>query len=268
MSPCRQPHICTATVSDLASVVFNRFSLRRLSWQRLSRLLFLPRCWNCGLLLDGKSHQPYFCYSCFTELPWQETPPPWPRNLRDNRRRHLDGIWSALAYQPPVQSWIWNFKYHRQDQLAYMLGWLLAQASLQLFSKLSFQIVLPVPLHPSRVAWRGFNQSQLLARCWLKHLSVENSFSKKVSEPLPEINTHLLQRVQPTKPQMELSLAERAANVRDAFAPANHKPNLSNKCILLVDDVFTSGNTLNACAKTLKSMGASEVWGFTLAWRP
>ena len=228
----------------------------RLPWLRLASRIFLPRCWDCGKWLNmPDSAEHFFCHTCFHNLPWQIQAPPFSQQLS------LDGIWSGFLYQSPLQNWLWNLKYYRQDHLAPLLGWLLAQASVpsQSFDPQLFDWVIPVPLHPRRTAWRGFNQSELLATHWQRNLKLKNP---------PQINKHLLQRIRFTTPQMQLSLAQRKKNMQNAFAPTTPTPKLQGKKLLLLDDVFTSGNTLGACAAVLKSLGAETVWGLTLSWRP
>ena len=106
---------------------------------------------------------------------------------------------------------------------------------------------VPVPLHRSRHRQRGFNQADDLAR----HLG------------LPVV--HALQRVRATRPQAELSEARRRRNVIGAFAPARGIARCRGATIVLVDDVTTTGATLEACARTLGEAGAREVRALTAA---
>ena len=109
---------------------------------------------------------------------------------------------------------------------------------------------MPVPLHPSRFKERGYNQSELLVKALASYLD------------LP-IDTTSLQRVRVTKSQMTLGISERHQNVKHAFSCQSER--LAGQQILLVDDVCTTGSTLDACAAALKSTGATSVWGLTLA---
>ena len=109
--------------------------------------------------------------------------------------------------------------------------------------------VIPVPLSPSGLKERGFNQALLLAY----HLS------KKKNLPLL---MDVLQKVADTPPQVGLSAKERAANVRKAFAC---RKKLSDMSILLIDDVMTTGATVNACSKQLLKAGAKNVYVLTLS---
>ena len=111
--------------------------------------------------------------------------------------------------------------------------------------------VIPVPLHLTRLRWRGFNQSLILAR----------GIGLRINAP---VDPWLLGRTRPTQPQTKLSREDRRANVRGAFRV--HTPALAKgKRLLLVDDVYTSGATVEECARTLYQNGARSVDVFTLA---
>lgn len=109
-----------------------------------------------------------------------------------------------------------------------------------------FDAVVPVPLHRSRLAKRGFNQAAVLAR------EVAGQLDSSLSETL--------RTVRDTRDQVELSAAERRRNVRGAFRAESR---LRGR-ILLVDDVMTTGATLSECATVLKDAGATEVWALSL----
>lgn len=113
-------------------------------------------------------------------------------------------------------------------------------------------IVMPVPLSKKRLRWRGFNQSELLATEFAKHFSLN-------------LNSSDLIRSRHTKPQTKLKEIERKENVKNCFAVVGNGGDLKNKIILLIDDVVTTGSTLNECAKVLKQAGAREVWGLAVA---
>lgn len=112
----------------------------------------------------------------------------------------------------------------------------------------NFDCITPVPLHPRRLAERGFNQSELIAQL----------FQKQFSLPIK----NYVSRTRVTRPQVGLAQAEREKNVAGAFTG---NPDCRNKNILLVDDVFTTGSTLQACSEALKEHGAARVGAFTLA---
>jgi ComF family protein len=109
--------------------------------------------------------------------------------------------------------------------------------------------VVPVPLHEQRLAERGYNQSELLAE----------HFCRAVELPL---QPSWLQRVRETRQQVGLGPNERRANVEGAFVATS---NVAGQNLLLVDDVYTTGATLRACAKAAQMAGARSIYGLTLA---
>lgn len=112
-------------------------------------------------------------------------------------------------------------------------------------------LVIPVPLHHKKFLSRGFNQSELLAQ--------------KIAEEFDlELKNGLLIKTKNTRSQTDLKEEKRIINVKDVFEVKNKKE-AKDKVILLVDDIFTTGSTLNEAAKALKKSGAREVWGVTLA---
>ena len=111
--------------------------------------------------------------------------------------------------------------------------------------------VVPVPLHTDRKRERGYNQAELIARPLAKRLGIK-------------LETHILRRTQPRPPQLLLSRSERWKSVQGAYA-TGAGARVDNRDILLVDDVMTTGATLDACAKALKKAGASRVFGLTVA---
>jgi ComF family protein len=144
-----------------------------------------------------------------------------------------------------------RFKFRGAARLAKPLGTLLAEYRDPEFPFLEFDLLVPVPLHRQRLRERGFNQSLLLAR----RIAQVHS--------LP-VDATTLQRVRYTQPQTELSGPERRKNIRQAFAVAR-TTSISGKRVLLIDDVFTTGATVQECAKTLLKAGAKRVDVLTLA---
>lgn len=112
-------------------------------------------------------------------------------------------------------------------------------------------LLMPVPLHPSRLREREFNQSLLLA----------DRLNRRLRLPLSYDN---LIRVRPTQPQTELNRAARLKNLRRSFV-VQRPEEVTGRRILLVDDVLTTGTTVNECAKALRKAGASDVYVGTLA---
>jgi len=118
------------------------------------------------------------------------------------------------------------------------------------FKNFSEVIIIPVPLHKKRLRWRGFNQAEKLAEGFVKHFKLE-------------MNAQDLQRVVHTKSQAKLNEAERKINLVGSLSWRGGS--LLNKNIMIMDDVVTTGSTLEECAKVLKQAGAKEVWGLVVA---
>lgn len=143
---------------------------------------------------------------------------------------------------------IQRFKYHGDIKLAAPLGRFWEKID---FEDLFFEAIIPVPLHPNRLRERGFNQALLLGKI------LGRTINKKVFP-------RALRRIRNTIPQVQLDHGEREKNVRGAFV-VREPQKILDKRLLLVDDVFTTGATVNECARVLKKSGAKEVFVLTLA---
>lgn len=152
---------------------------------------------------------------------------------------------AAVAYQGLARDLVLRLKFNdRQDQAEWMAGWM-ARAGAELIA--DADMIVPVPLHWRRFIARRFNQSAALARALSRQTGVLFA---------PET----LARVKATATQRGLTAEERGRNVAKAFAvPDRARGMIAGRRILLVDDVFTTGATLAACAKALKAAGAADV---------
>ncbi len=158
---------------------------------------------------------------------------------------------AVALYSKTMRDLIHGLKYRdRQEGVALFSRWL-ARAGRELLSETN--ILVPVPLYRSRLWWRRFNQSALLAR----------GVARQAQLPL---DCFVLRRVKPTASQVGLSTVQRKRNVAGAFAvePAR-KPAIHGKTVLLIDDVITTGATAEACARVLKRAGAARVNVLALA---
>jgi len=155
--------------------------------------------------------------------------------------------WTLYPYLPPLQDAICLFKYRGKVALASPLARLMLD---RLPSLDSVDLVMPVPLHARRLREREFNQSLLLADRISRHLATPLSYTNLV-------------RIVPSPAQTTLSRKERLKNLRGAFA-VRRPESITGRRILLVDDVFTTGATVNECAKTLRKAGSGDVFVVTL----
>ncbi|MBN1953773.1 MAG: ComF family protein [Anaerolineae bacterium] len=232
-------------------VLSSRESLARF----LVNLLFPPRCMVCRRM------DTWLCPACVPQLPWLDgtictrcglpiqAGELCPRCAQTPLR--LDGIRSALLFDGPAREAIHRLKYRQGRQLAEPLGGLLRMYWEE--HPLPVNVIVPVPLHPSRLRQRGYNQAALLAR----------ELGRKIGLP---VNEKALLRVRATASQMRLSAADRRRNVQDAFQCSDDR--VAGQKVLLLDDVCTTGATLEACADALHSKGAAAVWALTLARAP
>lgn len=222
--------------------------------------LFPPRCIGCGksgTLICPKCerslprHLPPFCSLCARPLSDKASGPAPTRLCAACARSPLaiDGIRSAFAYEGAVRQGILSLKYHGVRSLARPLGMHLA-GYLQA-NPLPVDAIVPVPLHPRRLRDRGYNQSTLLAEV------VAGITGLALLEKA-------LARVKDTPAQVRsASAAERRRNVQGAFKAAEEEVKALR--LLVVDDVCTTGSTLEACSLALRAAGAKSVWGLTLA---
>jgi ComF family protein len=226
-------------------------------------ILFPPACLGCGAGLDGRREVSY-CRACLGDISFLRQPCctvcgiPFEAAAGDS---HLCGTclvhpWhftrarAAVRYQPPVSEAIKMFKYGGRMHGVKTLA-ALSQQWLQEQPLPEPDLLLPVPLHVRRLRRRGFNQALVLCR------QIFPAWKGKIA-------ASLLERHVWTRPQTGLQGAARRRNVRNSFL-VRRPEKVRDKRILLVDDVFTTGATVNECAKTLAANRAAEVTVFTLA---
>jgi ComF family protein len=167
----------------------------------------------------------------------------------------LDGIRSAFLFDGTVRQTVHYLKYCNRQVLAVPLARLMA--GYWRANPIPINLIVPVPLHPARQRERGYNQADLLAQ----------ALGGMIDVP---VVTNGLRRVRQTQPQVNLNASERGENVRGAFIYQVSEKGCSDvtvngRRVLVIDDVCTTGSTLEACSLALKAAGASTVWGFTLA---
>lgn len=233
--------------------------------------IFPKKCVGCG------KFGAYFCEDCFKKIEFVDAPicPVCQRQAIGGKthpgcagRYRLDGLVVAARYQDPVKRAIAKVKYKWVYDIEKVLVELLVK-NLWRYDLPDDIILVPVPLHFKRKNWRGFNQSEILA--------------KALAEKFELSYAALLFRNRETETQVGLKREDRKKNVKGAFAIRGSTPkaeaktigveplktkttsNAIGKNIILVDDVFTSGATMAECAKVLKEAGAKSVWGMAVA---
>ncbi len=232
-------------------------------WSRLGQALlsglnlFLPpACLLCGKLLPSTSDQQYICISCQGTMPSLGDAHcilccrPFPKATSTHlcgpclkRPPHFSKVHAACAYQDGTKEAIHRLKYRNQVTLAKPLGEILGQAVSIAENDLLPDCIVPVPLHPSRLKDRGYNQALEIAR----------PLAHKFQIP---IDNKLLQRSRKTAQQQGLSAIERRNNLRNAFTLT---ASASTRKILLIDDVMTTGETVRECCRILNLGGAKDV---------
>jgi ComF family protein len=201
-------------------------------WEEI-HFITAPHCHRCGLPFAHEMGEQALCGHCMKESP----------AFTEAR--------AVFRYDETSRAQILALKYYDKTQLAPVFGHWLARAAGEYKDKV--QAILPVPLHYWRLVGRRYNQAGLLAQALAKQTG------------LPVLND-TLRRVRATTTQAGLTRTGREKNVRGAFkVPHAKRETLKGKSVLLIDDVMTTGATLNACARALNDAGVVDVYVLTLA---
>ena len=182
-------------------------------------------CQRCGITLkDGGAH----CFNC-----------------RGKKHFKCSLIRSALDFNESSRALIHGLKYEKYTNIAKFFAPLMHKTLLENPNMLEAEYFVPVPIHKKRFKKRGFNQAEVLAR------------ELSALADIPILNA--LERIKNTKSQTTLTKKERAENIKEAFICSCPKE-IKKKAVILIDDVCTTGATLEECAKVLKKAGAREVY--------
>lgn len=232
----------------------------------VSGIVWPDRCVSCGSVLTFGDPRGV-CRDCLGKIT------PWPRNsicsrcgypldaanvagvelaCRDCREGSFlfDRARAVTAYEGMLQRLVQQYKFGRQARLYAALGRLMLEVYRHEFAGEGVDLVTFVPLHPRRLRERGFDQAELLARF--------------VARKAGRRCRRLLRKVRPAPPQSELAASLRPANIRHAYAVTRRRA-CAGKSILLVDDIFTTGATLDECCRVLTRAGAARIFVLTLA---
>ncbi len=218
------------------------------NFARFGDWLLRPHCLLCAA---KEAESIGICQPCLNDLPWHAASSCPQCGLASNgltcgaclsHPPHYDATHAVFTYAYPVDAMLQRFKYAEMLNLSHTFGQLLAQGT----DSHNIDLIVPMPMHPARLKERGFNQALEIAR----HLDKT------------KLDVHGTTRQKLTPPQASLPLKERVKNIKGAFAVSS---NLTGKRIAIVDDVMTSGASLNELAKTLKKAGASYVECWVMA---
>lgn len=218
------------------------------NFARFGDFLLRPHCLLCGA---SEAENIGICQPCLNDLPWHPASSCPQCGLASNgltcgaclsQAPHFDSTHAVFTYAYPVDAMLQRFKYAEMLNLGHTFGQLLAQST----ASRNVDMIIPMPMHPKRTQERGFNQALEIAR----HLDKS------------KLDTHSAIRQKLTPPQASLPLKERVKNIKGAFAV---NADLTGKRIAIVDDVMTSGASLNELAKTLKKAGAKHVECWVIA---
>ncbi len=196
-------------------------------WQSLTHNPDIKRCLTCGIALP-----PDYAFKCITCI---------------KERPHYKKIYVFGDYEGALKAAINLLKFEKVRRLSMPLGKLLACLPLP-----RVDVILPVPLSKERLILRGFNQSHLLS----------NILSREFSIPL---EPNILVKPRDIQPQSLLSRAKRLKNPGGAFSVISPGKKLLPRRVFIVDDVMTTGATINECARVLLRAGVQEVYGAVLA---
>lgn len=243
------------TASPNRGKAFKRAGLRQLG--RVARdLVFPPVCLGCGGLVEEGATLRHVCEHCDRLLP-RVTPPhcqtcghPFYGEVSAERQcGHCDGLQpvfaggtTAVLFQGAIREMVIELKYHGGLYVLEDMELLFRQAE-HVLRNVRGAVLVPVPLHPRKRRERGYNQSELIASCLARAVDGE-----------ARVET-LLQRVVDTTTQTAFDRKTRLTNLKNAFALVPDARIVADQPYILVDDVFTTGSTVNSCARVLKDAG-------------
>ena len=223
-----------------------------ISWGFLHKALgfiFPPKCIFCGKIMPPNADID-ICEGCFGSIPFAEEimlRQPVEERMRDG----CDEIICICRYEGIIKDSLIRCKFYNKPSYCRTFGRLMAEKAKKVLDAQRFDMIAAIPLHKDRENERGYNQSFLISK----------ELSRRTG--IPEMS-RLLSRVRRTDSQSLLAKNERLINVKDAFR-VNDGGKIKGKTIILIDDIMTTGATLNECGRVLKEAGAEKVAGAVLA---
>ena len=228
-----------------------RFNMDVLKPAIFKQIIFKPSCLLCA---SPQANNHALCSPCLNELPWHSSNSCPQCGLSSSGQLcgscissppDFDTTHAVFLYQYPIDKMMQRYKYGNMLNISHTFGQLLADKS----SLEAIDLIIPMPMHPTRIKQRGFNQALEIAKVLTKNCKDKLDYKSVERQTL-------------TPPQASLPLKERVKNIKGAFKV---ETDLSGKRIAIVDDVMTTGASLNELAKTLKKAGASHVECWVIA---
>jgi len=238
----------------------NKISYNPLKWffNSVNDFIAPRRCEICETLIDTQTNRfEYICQKCFDSIPLAPDPVVIYNRLISNFEKDelfINGAISLFSMKEDTDYMraIYSLKYAGFSRIGTEFGKELGKL-LKKYAKVNFDAIVPVPIHHARRRERGYNQSEFIAK----------GVSSTIGIP---VNFKMIKRRMYTQTQTVLSKAERRNNIRNAISSYNKDMILQGGNYLLVDDVLTTGSTLNVCAEALLSIGAKNVEVATLVY--
>ncbi len=211
-------------------------------------LIYPRKCIVCGSVLDmcNKNQNCSECKKCLQYFDDKSENEFFNRN-----NKCITKNYGVFAYNEYMRDIIHKYKYSNKPAMGQNLAELMDDKFREIIKTKNVAVVIPVPLHKKRYRSRGYNQSEILAKKLSKKYNIK-------------IDCKSLSRVRFTKPQNNLSVKMRENNLKKAFDVVD-KECVRYKSVLLIDDIYTTGSTVEACAEVLLAHGVSEVYSLCLA---
>ncbi|MCR5148297.1 MAG: ComF family protein [Eubacterium sp.] len=194
--------------------------------------LMEPRCLKCGKEIEDEDED--LCMDC------------------SGNTRSYDAGYPLFNYIPPVSDSLVRFKYHGREEYAEYYGKSIAERYKDNFFRLGIEAIVPVPLHKERLKKRGYDQAKLIASVISRETKIK-------------MLDGFLERVKNTAPQKELNDVEREKNLMEAFCIGKGYKGIIPEAVLLVDDIYTTGATIEGCTRVLKAAGVKRVFYTSVA---
>jgi ComF family protein len=211
----------------------------------LLNLLFPPKCIFCGDIVRNHSRIDV-CSLCYEKLPFI-----CEGKIKPEKGQYFDEVICVFEYSTIIKKAILKYKFFNKPHYYRTFALLLSDKINMMTIKPEIDIIISVPLHKSRQRSRGYNQSYLISRAVSKEIGVKEG-------------SYLLLRVKETQSQSTLPKNKRHSNIENAFKVLKHHE-IKGKKILIIDDILTTGSTLNECSRVLKEAGALQVIAAVIA---